>query len=747
MVHHEGIQRADKKLDGGDNKSVSPPSSKSLIVQRINSISIPRRRSHAQTQPLPSPSTAALDNYVKISPSRAALRKRLEAVTVIDDSERPPSPKLEPVRIASIPESVISPQWRLSYRENGSSFRRPGLKEVTVDGHQKEANGESRSRSNSSKTKVEPEENHNNAAEKALATSENERLCHGAPVSDDIANSRAIRKHEATVSGDFRKPGSIPGSYHSDSTASSVHLYNMQISERVASSNSNILSMGGSSLGRRCASTTGSSPLLPVGVSRYQRDRQSSSLQSPKEPSSVYSSDEQDLASSRRSSMLLIQGLPERISRLKSHVTTGDLYSTSAQHSLITVIPRSRFPTTFTDEGKQGEPDGISSPSDEAEVEQQDSDDEKTGSPPLRRSSTEPRLNRFKRDAPASFDGSGEWHLSPPARALTGRLQRQATNLLYTEDAASAWERALREHVEEDKAILKARVGSISYEIGRDDLKRRAQSRRFTRTPSPLGNIIEDPWSQARGRVTEPTSGRVSPTQVVPSSPSKTQQGSPNRDVSGEPPSRAASTSTRSVDSWTRYPSHTFRERTEAASAKDNVITRDFAIGHFPERKISNKKSRSMTFGKSMLHKIGRLYQTRTSDFRRYHAGHRSSISVGGVLEYPELEIPRPSFEPVLLSGPRDSSETEESSPELALKEAAATSMPSSPQHPSPSPQNPLTKEEPVLSHTRNPIRPRLDAVDWARACDDCVVRPRNTDSDEELAPDEVVPPESRSEV
>ncbi|KAL8704078.1 MAG: hypothetical protein Q9201_002739 [Fulgogasparrea decipioides] len=754
IVHHEVIQRTDKKVDGGDNESVSPSSSKSLMVQRINSISIPRRRSHAQAQPLLSPSTAALDNYVKISPSRAALRKRLEAVKVIDDSERPPSPKLEPVRIASIPESVVSPQWRLSYRENSSSFRRPGLKEVIVDEHQKEANDEGGSSSNSSKIKVEPEVHQNNAAEKAPATSENERLGHRAPVSDGGVNSQTIRKHGATVSGDCRLPGSMPGSYHSDSTASSVHLYNMQISERVASSNSNILSMEGSSLGRRRASTTGSSPLLPVGMLCNKHDRQSSGLQSPKESSSVYSSDGQDLASSRRSSILLIQGLPERISRLKSHVTTGDLYSTSAQHSLITVIPRSRFPTTFTDEGRQGEPDGIGSLSDEAEVEQEDSDDEKTRSPPLRRSSTEPRLNRFKRDAPASFDGSGEWHLSPPARAQTGRLQRQATNLLYTEDAASAWERALREHAEEDKAILKARAGSISYEIGRDDLKRRARSRRFTRTPSPLGNITEDPWSQARGRETGPASGRVSPTQVIPSSPSKTQQGSPNRDVGGQPPSRAASSSTRSVDSWTRYPSHTFRERTEAANAKDNVITRDFAIGHSPERKISKKKSRSMTFGKSMLHKIGRLYKTRSSDFRRYHAGHRSSISVGGVLEYPELEIPRPSFDPILLSGPRDSSETEESSPERALKEAAATPMPSSPQHPSPSPspspQNPSKREETASSHTnntKNPIRPRLDAVDWARAYDDCVVRPRNTDSDEEIAPDEVAPPESRSEV
>lgn len=144
---------------------------------------------------------------------------------------------------------------------------------------------------------------------------------------------------------------------------------------------------------------------------------------------------------------------------------------------------------------------------------------------------------------------------------------------------------------------------------------------------------------------------------------------------------------------------------------------------------MSKKKSRSMTFGKRIKNKLGQLYKTRTSDFRRYHAGHRSSISVGGILEYPELEIPRPSFEPVLLSGPRDADTETETASQAIVKKAAATPLPSSPQRGSIEDPKP-----PVVSP-----RPRLDAVDWAKAYEDCVFRPRYS-SDEEIAPDEIAP-------
>ncbi|KAI4130585.1 MAG: hypothetical protein LQ338_001657 [Usnochroma carphineum] len=740
IVHREVLDRSSMKLADDEAQSGGQARSRSLRVRRVNSIVIPRRRSYTQSQPLPSPSTAALDSYVKISPSRAALRKRLEAVKVVDDAaEIPPSPKLGPARITSIPESALSPRWRLSYNESSSSFRRQELRELSTNEHLEKVAGEGKVELTFHRAPPESAEVQQEAVILGARMSlENERPPDKeAPTGTDAAITRPSRKREQAVSGEYL----MPGSHQSESTAASVHLYDMHISERVASSNSNIVALGDLKVRRQRSSTTASHPTVSTGISRYQRSREMSSLKSPKESSSIYSSHEEELASSRRSSMLLIQGLPERIERLKSRATAGDLYATSAQHSQITVIPRSRFPTTVTEEGKQQqEPKKGGMNGKEAEEDERNLYESKSRSPPLRRSSTEPRLNRFKRDGPASFDGSGEWHLSPPSRQPTGRLHRQSTGLisrqptglLAPEDAASVWERALREHAQEDNAISRARVGSISYEIGRDDFKRRARSRRFTRTPSPLQEITEDPWSQARGKEKEPASGRVSPTQTVSGRTSPTAQASPAPGVAGHSTARQASSSTRSVDSWTRYPSHTFRERTETANAKDKVITRDFAIGQIPQRKISKKKSRSMTFGRRFLHKVGRLYKTRSSDFRRYNAGHRSSISVGGVLEYPELEIPRPSFEPVLLSGPRGGSETDSTvERETALREAIATPIPSSPQHP------PADDPSPSVSiHS-----PELTFVQWNKRYDDCVMRPRNTSTEDEgIAPDETGP-------
>ncbi|KAI4146082.1 MAG: hypothetical protein L6R39_003597 [Caloplaca ligustica] len=739
IVHRGSPQRSSIKLEDDNDQAGAQSLSKSLRVKRVNSIVIPRRRSHTQSQPLPSPSTAALDNYIKLTPSRAALRKRLEAVQIIDEPELPPSPKLEPVRVTSIPESALSRRWRLSYNESHPIFRPSGLRERSANEQRGEASGEDKPGYTSHKASAEStEEQRENAVPGAtIAALEVETYPDDeAPINITEMVTKRSRKRGLVISGHY----SMPGSYQSDSTAASIHLYDMRISQRVASSNSNIVASSDVNVRRQRSSTTGTHAMALMNSSRYQRSRESSSLQSPKESSSVYSSQEEELASSRRSSMLLIQGLPERLERLKSRATAGDLYRTSAQQSQITVIPRSRFPTNLTDEEKQLEANRSRIHGNGAGNDERNLYEEKTGSPPLRRSSTEPRLNKFKRDGCASFDGSGEWHLSPHSRQPTGLLQpqstglvsRQSTSLLARQDAASVWERALREHAQEDNAIFRARVGSISYEIGRDDLKRRARSRRFTRTPSPLQEITEAPWSQARGMVEEPASGRVSPTQSLSGRISPSMRISPCRASAGQLTAAQASTSTQSVDSWTRYPSHTFRSRAETANANDNVIARDFAIGQpFPQRKISKKKSRSMTFGRKFLHKVGRLYKTRSSDFRRYHAGHRSSISVGGVLEYPELEIPRPSFEPVLLAEPRDEVEMErEIEPEEALREAIATPIPSSPQR--------LPVDSQSTAETSGPD---LNALRWEGGYDDCVVRPRNTSTEDEgIAPDDMGP-------
>ncbi|KAI4207195.1 MAG: hypothetical protein LQ346_000689 [Caloplaca aetnensis] len=740
IVGYKAMQKSSNKLEESSDRSASQPLTKARREPSVNPTVIPRPRSHTLLQTLPSPSTAALEHYFKITPSRAALRKRLESIKFIDGELPPPSPTLDPTRVASIPESILQPSWRLSYNQSSRSFRRPGLRELSNNEHHEELCGHPRAKSGSQQvepTSVEVRQEH--VVSGASCSMENER-----PSNEDALSSTGpeVRlpagKRDLAVSGEF----SMPGSYQSNSAAASVHLYDMHITERVASSNSCIVTLGDLNVRRQRSSTTGSHPMPPTGSSHYQRSRESSGLQSPKVSSSVYSSCDEDLALGRRNSIRLLESLPARVERLKSRATAGDLYGTSAQHSQITVIPRSRFPTTLSDEEKQVGSDSERMCSNEEDDEGCSYVSAKSQSLPLRRSSTEPRLNKFKRDSPASFDGSGEWHLSPLSRQPTGLLHRQSmglvsrqsTGLLAPDDRGSVWEKALREHAQEDNAISRARIGSVSYEIGRDDLKRRARSRRFTRTPSPLQGITEDPWSQSRGKAKEPASGRVSPTQtvIIGRRPSD-RRPSPGQRFEDRISAISSSSSMRSADSWARYPSHNFDERSEAASVNDRVITRDFAIGQAPQRRVSKKKSRSMTFGRRFLHKVGRLYKTRSSDFRRYHAGHRSSISVGGRLEYPELEIPGPIFDPVLLAGPREESELRtEMAREEALREAIATPIPSSP-------VRSLVNES--VSGIPAPSSPKLNVVEWNRKYDDCVRKPKNTSTeDEEIAPDEMGP-------
>ena len=584
----------------------------------------PRSRSHSRpSQPL---SDAAMDNYLKISPSRAALRKRLQAV----EGQVDPLLLRRSARVASMPDSIGVPQWQAIRVEDTARFRRPIFWATSLN------------------------------------INEEEDIKEQAPQAD---GSRAVS-------------APIPRSNRSDSmSVSSLHLYNMQISHRLASSQSTTHSPEDLSDRTRHASTT-------------ERASEVSGLRSPKESSSVYSSCGDDLALSRRNSLLVIQGIPARIARLKNRATSGDLHGTSA--SQLTVITRSRFGSSTSDELKQQAQEDIGSIANGS------------NNKALRRSSTEPSLSKLNRGALASFDGSGEWHLSPPSRGYGGD---HAPSI----GAISVWERALREHSEEDKMLSRIRTQSISQEIGRDDFRRRARSRRLTRTPSPLGEIVEDPWSHECRQEREPVSGRVSPTQPPSGRVSPTQGIAQSQQVGRQSfnISRTASTSTRSVQSWTRFPSHTFAERTEAASAKDNVIARDFAPSISPQRRLSKKKSRSMTFSKSVLNKIGRMYKTRSSDFRRYNAGHRSSISVGRVPEYPELEIPRPSFSPTLLSDLGDRRIDSTASPPLCLPKVESSAAKSN---------SPPGSPEPTI---------RLnDCVDYA----DCVNHPRNTD--EETVPD-----------
>ena len=127
-----------------------------------------------------------------------------------------------------------------------------------------------------------------------------------------------------------------------------------------------------------------------------------------------------------------------------------------------------------------------------------------------------------------------------------------------------------------------------------------------------------------------------------------------------------------SLDSWSRYPSHTRRKRCASAGRADNVRTLDFAIDMNHERirggtdesdpfrpgcrvrvltgKHSSRsktkslpKSRSATFGGT----FARYYSTLFSSPADFHGkGRRTSVAIGGKLHRPELEILAPVMPP-----------------------------------------------------------------------------------------------------
>jgi hypothetical protein len=129
------------------------------------------------------------------------------------------------------------------------------------------------------------------------------------------------------------------------------------------------------------------------------------------------------------------------------------------------------------------------------------------------------------------------------------------------------------------------------------------------------------------------------------------------------------------VGAWGKFPSHTRAERCASAGRSDLVESRDFAleaavqvapvqaadandeeldpaerlpsIPLLPGQKKRKKKvgkgrmikSTSMTFGKTFLKNYSRIFKSQSTDFRRHGRNHRSSITTGGVLEFPELEL------------------------------------------------------------------------------------------------------------
>ncbi|KPI35853.1 uncharacterized protein AB675_11116 [Cyphellophora attinorum] len=204
-------------------------------------------------------------------------------------------------------------------------------------------------------------------------------------------------------------------------------------------------------------------------------------------------------------------------------------------------------------------------------------------------------------------------------------------------------------------------------------------------------------------------------------------------------------------DAWSKFPSHTRAERNGAAGEADDIIARDFltsAGGALPpkqsdenkpplnhkwstilpsslQKTLNKNKSKSMPLRdramlspaararqnrKGLLGRWKRMYRSSSTDFRKYALfhGHRSSVSLGDALEYPELEC---------LGGHNHDLLTEtclrrlQESLDAQLSQETETS------------QRKITKRMSCPESTQSgPARlPRTQAIDWGRYYADCV--------------------------
>ena len=233
------------------------------------------------------------------------------------------------------------------------------------------------------------------------------------------------------------------------------------------------------------------------------------------------------------------------------------------------------------------------------------------------------------------------------------RRKSTAYDLFSAENKAtsSRWEKAFQAHTEEDNAIAGKKRNSIlprrkcSVAIRRRDtvsqntdsvtLKRGSPESTRHGLGRPALRRLETYSFASSLRSVSPSGGVRDPT----ASRNATNRGGRNASPA------------RSSGSWTKFPSHTRPERSlSPANSSDGVFSRDFAMEITQTRNPSDKplrtlptmdkrKSRSLTFRKSLTNTLGRLY--RSQELRGHNdKGHRSSISAGGLTEYPELELP-----------------------------------------------------------------------------------------------------------
>lgn len=404
------------------------------------------------------------------------------------------------------------------------------------------------------------------------------------------------------------------------------------------------------------------SPLLHHVKTHQERRNSSSGITHLKVPdalpygqrnvaSSNYSSYNDSLASSRRSSLMKLQSLSERLDSIKNDPKGKN--SSSAWSSALDIprVPSSQFTTDEIDDARRrtleaerlharatqtttgrsrspSPPHGVVDLQNEPFYEDEIRPNRDFG----RRRGYALKRGSSERRSSSNLDGSDEWYHASRRKGYGCDF----VTPVY-EDASFVWGKAFQDHADKDSVHPKTRLGNVSPAHSRQSLESRVQGSRTRITRPRLQRGVQYSSSEFWKERLQP-SYRIDLDQPNPIDASK-----PGNRIG------LKSSSPLPAASWSRFPSHTRAERSFSPAGKaDKVTARDFAVefesmeapvGQRASRLFpfgNKKKNRSMPYGKSVMSTWNRIYSV---DLRRLNRGHRSSIALGGRVEYPELEI------------------------------------------------------------------------------------------------------------
>ncbi|KAL9100396.1 MAG: hypothetical protein Q9163_004218 [Psora crenata] len=301
-----------------------------------------------------------------------------------------------------------------------------------------------------------------------------------------------------------------------------------------------------------------------------------------------------------------------------------------------------------------------------------------------------------RRGSLSRFDGSSEGSSSSKRLPEVSGVPWKPSDMAGVEPAEiSVWEKALRDHVKEDIRLANLDPGSVTTDgsksyNGVDPTDRQHQSSlRHAHSSS-------EEWDenlQARLGIYELAL---------------------QNDKAPCPIGACAGTVLSSESSfWSQFPSHCRKER--SATDKDNVLARDFAPRpgmkvvrtRQKHRRDSVRRVHSAHFDR-LRYSLKDIYRAKSMEFSSKFAigsrGHRSSISVGRLAEYPELEM-------VQSLSPPDTSGDGSFSWDVHSVQAQYGEYRQRDKHRSTSPR------------LRNQVSPAGSARKWSRLYDDCVFR------------------------